>query len=1388
MTDSVTGKGAAIARYGQKRAEQAFEHASGLKVKGFFSGIFQKLKAKICGAATPTVTIAAHQATQTGASDHKIRLRGGKSPALALETLRSQVRQPKQASVARASQPLSTVEIARGESQVRLAVIEESVAEQTTRFLRGVRSLESDASRLAQMLASNDNNASVRQQLLAELPSEFAQIRRLQQDPSTGISAKDAQKAKELLALATLRVLAPTARINSVSEEFVEGLALLSEKGVLTDRLLLAIECRSDFWAEQVQGTSELSFIDRTLPQTEQRVQAKAFYIESYVKELVSDERHSDVFARLEEKLGHTKAFSDIKKADKSRVDGLINDLRLKVHENTVNELLQFSDENRDLALDLKLLSARNDQDKQLVTVRHELGQIKKYLFEIAAANGGAIDKGSFQNLAMDSVVLGAWKSGSKAIKEINILIGQALALQSELVELELQQAGQATSGRRQMVDFQDLKMLGLSDKALGDLQKNQADVREILEAARSYAAKGFSSTADLKKFRDQSKLAFHAVLNSRMVNRANADIRSLLPAERAQVLGVLLERNRPGELEALMRRSQTARALTDLTFEGSEGGVSGITQTSADRYRSLEKHVGQEVDRMIEALDKGLSARERLAKLKENVGLTFDPGDKATLGLAIRLRDYSDLAMYLDQMRALESKLSAEIASVTGAPDQARSQTLSLLQQDAQTVQDQIKEVSASLRLLDQQINSAKGPLADRLRKNPETQSLNVLGKLSFDPVLVEAIGALTLHADGAAEERRSESSIKNLSSAMDECLAERRSAMGDVTAEALTNELRHALAMAFSAVVQERQLDGEKVAQIKMLPLEHKDRILAELAKHGINEEVYGPEIRNMLHREIGLSDIEGWLKEAKAVDKQRRAETPAYRRDVQALPAESEQVLQTVVNLPSDHRFFLGAGFDIEATTGKIQPGVVKLNVDVGGGKERLFEVSREGDEAVLKVVDDAKLKLAVGAGVGAKFAGKRVALKAGIGVGTDVKRGEGFVARYKSTQELADGLRRLYVSKGAETSALLEKAISVKQIKDSEFRVHGDMSAGASASAPLPDIANIVKTGNLDDVKDAPFQPYAGISITTSGSKTWRTTVTSDSETVTTKTEKSHQLKVEASIGVGMTLPTALSTLSEDLDRENGSLIERQFADKVDAIAEEGGVGVVGLSGSVKSEELISETAITKSRRDDHVESVSCSFRLGAPQKMTIERLRKVAPRYVDQISALGPDAMSRCKGLFEQIGGSGFELVLTTKLKPEVRDGWNRERNAALQALELTRPTKSAEVFQKEKTSTENSYQRKLTLLIKDEDNMLVTGLELRKVVSSDKGVTLNAALVKGTMTATAGVGELVDQVSFTQQRLSASFVNGANGDLGRLLAESQRRQQELLGRLADVGR
>jgi len=1396
MADGTHGIGAALARRGQGMATDALEHTTGLKIKGFFSGIFQSIKAKICGPAKPKVTIAEYQASQGGGRDYQIRLRSGKSPALALDSLRQQVRQPAQPPAARAGQPLAPAELARGESQVRRSVIEESVAEQTSRYLTGVKVLENEVSRMAQSTVPSDQQTSLRHQLLSEIPKEFAQIRELLQAPGSGITRDEALKAQELLALSAMRVLAPKASITSVSQEFVAGLVRLSEKGMLTEQMLSAIESRAEFWADQVQGTSELVFLDDGISPAEKVAQAKAFYIENYINDLIAVERQStmapdELVESLKKKVGHTKAYRDAETEYRKDSPALINDLRLKSHENTVNELLQFSDRNEALALDLKLLSATNDQEKKLVTMRHELSQIKKYLFEIAAIQGSGIDKASFQNIAMDTMLLTAWKSRSDAKKDVNILIGQALALQSEIVELELQQMGHAISGRRHMVDLQDLKLLGLTEKSLGELQKNEASVQEILETARSYAGKGFSSTTDLQKFRDHSKAAFKGVLNGWLANRANADIRSLLPAERAQVLGVLLERNRPAELRVLMERPHTAQALSDLKLQGSESGQAGISQTSGDRYRSLEKHLGREVDRMLKALDQGLSARDRLADLEKGARIKLDPQDKATRELAVNLRDYLDLSTNLEQMRSLESKLATEISSVKGGLVQAQSSAVSVLQQDFLTIQGQIKDVMTRLTLVSKQIAAAKGPLADRLWKNPDTESLNVTGKLSFDPVLFQAVDALTQYADGEAEGLRSEASIKTLTAGMDECLEQRRITMGTVTSEALSNALRAVTASTFSTFILERELNGDDVSGAMLLPLHHKDQILAELAQQGINEEVYGPEIRNILHREIGITDIEGWLKEAKAVDKQRRAEIPAFRRDSDALPAEAEQVLKTILNLKDDERFFLGSGYDIEATTGGVKVVGVGVSLTLGGGKDLLFEVRREGDEAVLRVADSTKLKAALGAK--AKFGDLAVAKAS---VGGALTRGDGFVARYKSTQDLAVALRQLYVSKGVDSSMLMASASSVSQLTDSEKRINAGISATASLihiGEALAEIGNEPSqhpAGAKDKKKsdESPWGIHIGASVTAAASVTWRDTTVSNNQVQTVKHARSYDLQIAASAGIALTAPTVMSTVSEKLDLKNKTVIGEQFAGKASSMQEEGGIEIFEKSIGIKNERVVSELSITQSLRDRHLQAVSCNFKFGAPKGMTLERLGLIAPGYVDQIRQQGAEARARCDVLFEQIGGSGFELVLTARLKPEIRDQWNRDYEAAQQALARERPTKSSEIFEKESKAVEKQFARRLDQLTRNDDNMQVTGLSLHKVESSDRGIALDAVLIKGNMSARAGLGEMVNQVSFVPQRSSNSAAKGGNSDLDRLLAESQSRQQELLSRLAGAGR
>ena len=91
-------------------------------------------------------------------------------------------------------------------------------------------------------------------------------------------------------------------------------------------------------------------------------------------------------------------------------------------------------------------------------------------------------------------------------------------------------------------------------------------------------------------------------------------------------------------------------------------------------------------------------------------------------------------------------------------------------------------------------------------------------------------------------------------------------------------------------------------------------------------------------------------------------------------------------------------------------------------------------------------------------------------------------------------------------------------------------------------------------------------------------------------------------------------------------------------------------------------------------------------------------------------------------------------------------------------------------------------------MTRDHDNMQVSGLALRKTESSDMGIALNALLVKGSLAARSGGGELVNEIKFLPPSSGGSQPSAGNDELQQLLVESHRRRDELLSRLGGIGR
>ena len=255
MSDGPGGVKGALATFGRDVGSQLFYNTTGLKFKGVFSGLLRSLRQKLRRKAPPSISISARAGA---AAEHgpSIRLRNGRQPALALDSLRARLRQPVAAAsavAAQASIASAPPANARGQAELHSAVIEESLSERADSFTRGVASLGREVDRLSG-LSSFQQTAALRRELMDEIGKEFAQLRALRRDPDAGLSQQAAQHAEQLLASAAVKVMAPGTMNVAGADALALDMAVLSDRGVLTGDLLQAVAERAAFWSERASS------------------------------------------------------------------------------------------------------------------------------------------------------------------------------------------------------------------------------------------------------------------------------------------------------------------------------------------------------------------------------------------------------------------------------------------------------------------------------------------------------------------------------------------------------------------------------------------------------------------------------------------------------------------------------------------------------------------------------------------------------------------------------------------------------------------------------------------------------------------------------------------------------------------------------------------------------------------------------------------------------------------------------------------------------------------------------------------------------------------------------------------------------------------------------
>jgi hypothetical protein len=331
------------------------------------------------------------------------------------------------------------------------------------------------------------------------------------------------------------------------------------------------------------------------------------------------------------------------------------------------------------------------------------------------------------------------------------------------------------------------------------------------------------------------------------------------------------------------------ARRLVDLaegvTLPKEEVADAGASQPADGAART------QQAQRLAQAgqaftVQRNLMARrhDQLRQLDESVALAradlsaLPTAARPRLNRAADLQAAALLADFYELTRAASdngtglAELEARVSELEALPEAATDPRIAVQKEMIAELRQAASEIETRRAELARAIHSTRDSALGRLiwpagtapRQPLDAQALTIrLGQLDqLEPEAASprrpgprgALRAFITLATEAAQRKILVGEIQTRSAAMQQALADHRQAMRPEVAAAAQTILRAVIAEQYLAHAQTDRNGAAGGSQPPMLPIEHEQEILAALKARGVERDLFGPEIDDMLMREIG------------------------------------------------------------------------------------------------------------------------------------------------------------------------------------------------------------------------------------------------------------------------------------------------------------------------------------------------------------------------------------------------------------------------------------------------------------------------------------------------------------------------------------------------------
>jgi hypothetical protein len=726
---------------------------------------------------------------------------------------------------------------------------------------------------------------------------------------------------------------------------------------------------------------------------------------------------------------------------------------------------------------------------------------------------------GSLVRAALDPKHEAAMKAGSGAsqrtlvtgsnAQEFKFLLAHTLRLQQEIDHLSgLQTDSAATqTDRQQLMAVRDWRALGFSNDEIAAMNED-AGIAQALEAAEQMFQMGFNSPEAAQAATQQLDSIRHQVMRSTL---ALQGLQAVIDTPEAHAKRLL--QGFEGQLQA----HQVALGPDGFDGHGETlGRAAGLLHASveaSDRRTTLAE-AAETARNDIRAYNRAQAPAGRLARLWGRLrGATpppIHPNSMRTQTLArtalslqtraLQLPGDSEAAleaafMHIDHI-GLRSDLAGYLSTLARQRDSALGQAL---HEELRTAFPDWHDPGLSVAQRDQVLLA----LVKRVHFGPPLQAL----ALSRHVLTLNAKDTQAREADGdmiTAEARRRV------------LLEQRQQAMPEAVASALTQALRAVAAKAWLA-----RPEASRAAPLVLV--DHQEEIRATLADWGVTADRFGPEIDDLLTRQIDAEGLKKWQAEGLAL-----SPAPA---PVTSLAAAQRDLQDTIASMSVGDRVYLKSGRNLQAGVAKVpvaaaSPVTFTVSMSFNTGVNRQFDIKRKKPDLYQVTITHGE---AFGATMGA--AAKWVA-EASLNAQLNHEGTQGQVLEF-STLESAQAFARALMDEAPLTARALLGAQHVRSVAVEEVKLGGDLGVAVGSK----DVASLIQGSNPALAATlapsgalalgAGVQVQASLSLAASakisGSRTWTHTLESSNKALVTKRSTAFVFRGDAELALKAKLP-------------------------------------------------------------------------------------------------------------------------------------------------------------------------------------------------------------------------------------------------------------------------